>query len=611
MYTCRVYGDEIVNELIDEYLKNGTGNENSNENFSNSGLQSYIAGKILAEDYTTASPLRDLHKKRLVHVHDARGGRFLPYCCGLSLSKLLTLGLANPTGSSSKPAKHFDTAMSHLGNMLGISQQEFSGAQAFSSVDTYLSAFISYDELNYKEVKQAWQQVIYDLNFPRREGYQTIFCNLSFDLKCPDHLKDEHVIRGGELQPETYSQFQPEMDMFNMAFLEVMLEGDRHCKPFSFPIPTYYIVEDMDWDSPVVNRIFELTAKFGLPYFSNSVGTGRSPNEVRAQCCRLSLDMIEIQQLFDTLGRGIWDIGESTGSIAVTTINMGQVGYHCSDLSDSKLGTVFDDYDAAKETAVINMVDDLLQKIKEHHVWKRADVEWGLANGLFPFTRNYIANFITYFSTVCVVGMNEGCFNLFGKPIHECEDFVVNVLTHIRERLWEFCVETGFLWNLEEAPAEGISHSLAIWDRDHYDSYVQGSGDGVYYTNSTHCAVDSGISIFDEIHCQEKFKRIYNGGTLQHLFVGEGMPDPMGVKDLIRNICTNTSLPYIAFTKSYAICDGCGMSDDLSGTCPKCGDVTDVFSRVTGYYRSTRKYSTGKQAEFKARKQHNVGEFSR
>jgi ribonucleoside-triphosphate reductase len=911
-----------MNDMITEYLEHGTGRENANENFSNSGMQSYIAGKIMAEDYINASPLRDLHKKRLVHVHDARGGRFLPYCCGLSLSKLLTFGLANPTGSSSKPAKHFDTAMSHIGNMLGISQQEFSGAQAFSSVDTYLSAFIRYDGLEYDDVKQAWQQVIYDLNFPRREGYQTVFCNLSFDLKCPEHMKNDYAICGGEPQPEKYSEFQPEMDMCNMAFLDVMMEGDRYGKPFSFPIPTYYATPTTDWDSPVVNRIFELAAKFGLPYFSNSIGTGHKPGRIRSQCClagntkiiskssrginyatineldrtnsievlingefepatwfrttcnalhkitfangqsaqfspdhpcitrrgevsaeditiddwmpfsligyegrggsydlgkfiglyiaegshkdsgivfslnadrsdlmdfvmkfasdyygayssiskltspisgkhtcvnvniysstieaivdeyvkgrnaidkhlsskvfkmskafrqgvfdgeflgdgssrrrvctvskqlaedfcclisslgsvagvtvdnrdsscgklgdnplylvrpytinrtrpkyggvyeidgdqiwikvksidvshekrsvydfemdteehtfqlanglithncRLSLDMEEVQQMFDTTGRGIWDLGDSTGSIAVTTINMGQVGYHCKD-----------------EAEVIRMLDNyILPPIKEHHIWKRECVEWGLTNGLFPFTRNYLANFITYFSTVCIVGMNEGCLNLYGKPIHECQDFVVNVLTHLRGRLREFCLETGFLWNMEEAPAEGISHSLAKWDKARYpDCIVQGDGDGVYYTNSSHSAVGEGISIAEEIGCQEKFKPIYNGGVLQHLFIGEGSPDPMGVKDLIRNICTNTKIPYIAFTKSYAICERCGMTSDLTGTCPKCNGVTDVFSRVTGYYRSTRKYSDGKKAEFDARTQHTLKEFS-
>lgn len=584
--------------MIEDYLRNGTMNENSNENFSNSGLQSYIAGKILAKDYIDASPLKELHEKRLVHVHDARGGRFLPYCCGLSFSKLLTLGLANPTGSSSKPAKHFDTAMSHLGNMLGISQQEFSGAQAFSDVDVYLSPFIRYDGLKYDDIKQAWQQVIYDLNFPRREGYQTIFCNLSFDLKCPEHLQDEHVIRGGELQPETYSDFQKEMDMCNMAFLDVMLEGDRYGKPFSFPIPTYYVESDTDWDSPVVNRIFELDAKFGLPYFSNSIGTGNKSSDVRSLCCRLSLDMNEIKSIFDSSGRGIWDIGDSTGSIAVTTINMGQVGYHCAEGDD-------------KEENVIRMLDYILPTIKEHHVWKRENVEWGLANGLFPFTKNYLANFNTYFSTVCVVGVNECCINLFNKPINECQEFVVNILTHLRARLREFCEETGFLWNMEEAPAEGISHSLAIWDKSHYpDCFVQGEGDGVYYTNSSHCAVGDGISIVDEILCQERFKKIYNGGTLQHIFIGEGSPSPEGVKDLVRNLCTNTSLPYIAFTKSYAICNRCGMTDDLSGICPTCGDITDVFSRVTGYYRSTSKFSLGKRAEFKDRMQHEVKDFA-
>ena len=596
-----------MNKLIEEYINNGTKNENANENYSNSGLQSHIAGKILGDDYIGASPLKELHENRVVHIHDARGGRFLPYCCGNSLSKLLTIGLANPAGSSSKPAKHFDTAMSHIGNMLAISQQEFSGAQAFSDVDTYISPFIRYDGLDYSAVKQAWQQVIYDLNFPRREGYQTIFANLSFDVVCPDHMKDEYVICGGELQRDTYSDFQDEMDMCNMAFLDVMMEGDRYGKPFSFPIPTYYVEETTDWDSPVVNRIFDLAAKFGLPYFSNSIGTGNNASDVRSMCCRLSLDMNEIKSIFDSSSRGIWDIGDSTGSIAVTTINMAQVGYHCRHISTGNT-TIFDKYDDKKKEAVIKMLDNyILPPIKDHHVWKRECVDWGLKGGLLPFTRNYLSNFNTYFSTVCVVGVNECCLNLFGRPIYECADFVVEVLTHIRKVLREFCEETGFLWNLEEAPAEGISYSLAKWDREHYpDCCVQGDGDGVYYTNSSHVAVGSGISIFDEIRCQEKFKEIYNGGTLQHLFIGEGNPSPGGVKDLIRNICTNTKRPYIAFTKSYAICNRCGMTDDLSGLCPKCGNVTDVFSRVTGYYRPVRKYNEGKKAEFRDRKQHSV-----
>jgi len=588
-----------MNELIEEYLKNGTGNENANENFSNSGMQSFIAGKIMEKDYVDASPLKEFYEARLVHIHDARGGRFLPYCCGLSLSKLLTLGLANPVGSSSKPAKHFDTVMSHMGNMLGISQQEFAGAQAFSSVDVYLSPFIRHDNVSYEEVKQAWQQFIYDLNFPRREGYQTIFANLAFDIKCPDDLKDEHVIIGGELQKETYSEFQEEMDMINLAFLDVMLEGDRYGKPFSFPIPTYYVEKTTDWDSTVVTRIFELATKFGLPYFSNTVGMGRKAGAIKSQCCRLSLDMEEVAELFEQTGRGTWDIGESTGSIAVTTMNFGQVGYRCRGAQD-------------KEAAVIELVDKLLDKIKEHHIWKRENVEWALANGLLPFTKNYLGNFSTYFSTVCPVGMNEGCVNMFGKPINECTDFVVYVLQHVRNRLKEFCLDTGFLWNMEEAPAEGISYSLAKWDKEHYPNcFVQGEGEGIYYTNSCHVPVNTPLSVFEQIRCQEEFKHFFNGGTLHNLYIGESAPNAEGVKELIRNLCTNTKLPYIAFTKSYSICNKCGMSDDLTGICPKCGGVTDVFSRVVGYYRPTSTFSLGKQSEFKDRTQHEVEDFSK
>jgi ribonucleoside-triphosphate reductase len=265
-----------MNKSIEEYLEHGTERENSNENFSHSGMQAHIAGRIIAEDYINASPLRLLHEERLVHVHDAKEGRFCPYCNGGDISKLLTLGLANPAGSSSKPAKHFDTAMSHMENMLSISQQEFAGAQAFSNVDTYLSPFIYYDDLDYETVHQAWQRFIFGINYPKRSGYQTIFANLSFDLQCPDHLRDEHVIKGGKTQLETYDSFTEEMDMLNMAFLDVMMEGDSSGHPHTFPIPTYSIDENTDWYSPVTNRIFDLTAKFGSPYFSNHIGTGEA-----------------------------------------------------------------------------------------------------------------------------------------------------------------------------------------------------------------------------------------------------------------------------------------------------------------------------------------------
>ena len=576
---------------IEEYVHKNTWKikENSNENYSLSGLQSYIAGGILSKDYINQSPLKDLHLNNKIHIHDAKYGVYAPYCNGLNLNSLLTQGLINPVGASSQPAKHFDTIMSQMVNMLYIAQVEFAGAQAFSDVDSSLAPFIREDGLDYDDIKQVVQRTVYDINYPLRSSYQTPFINFTFNVIVPQYMKDQAAIMGGKSLDTTYGDYQKESDLLNMAFLDVMMEGNLG-KPFTFPIPTYVVGPDFPWESPVVDRIFDLTCKFGLPYFANYCGTKRDASVCKSMCCRLSLDL---SSMVSSAG-GWWDIGANTGSIAVTTINLPLLGYQ----SKGSKSAFYDD------------LDYYLQKCYEHHEWKRTKVEEGFKIGLMPFTAEYMENFDTYFSTIGTIGMNEMCQNMFGKDINECEDFVIDVLKFMSEKCKEFSEKSGHLYNLEEIPAEGICYSMALHDKENYsDCYTQGLEEDVYYTNSSHTPVNSDLGPIENIILQNKFKQIYTGGTLYHLFVGEAAPDRDGVKELIKNLCENTQLPYVAFTKSYAICEKCGMTDDLSEICPKCGGDTDVYSRVTGFYRPIKSYNRGKLAEFKDRKHLNVKEF--
>jgi ribonucleoside-triphosphate reductase len=546
-----------MNELINEYVNQSTWRmkENSNQGFSLSGLKSHIAHNILAKDQ----------------------------------SNLLMEGIINPTGGSSNPAKHFDVVIDHIVNYFYISQQEWEGAQAFSNFDTLISPFIYYDNLNYKQVKQGMQRMIYNLSYPLRASFQSVFSNLSFDLKCPKHMKNEPAIIGGLPQERSLSEFQKEMDMLNMAFLEVMLEGDKNGRPHTFPICTYSITPDFDWDSEVTNRLFELTAKFGLPYFMSYIGTNLDPSTVRAMCCRLNMDLNEI---IDTSKGGLWNSGINTGSLGVVTINLPLLGY-MSKTCDSDLTTFY------------LRLNTLLDLAKEHLIYKREKINKGFEMGLMPFTpftKSYLKNFDTFFSTIGVIGMHECCINLFGKPIYECQDFVNEVLLYINKKTKEFTKETGYPWNLEQSPAEGASHKLAIQDKKNYpDIYVSGSPGNYYYTNSSHINVADGLGLGDSLRIQQEFNKHYTGGTLFHIFAGEGAPNKNGVKDLIKNICINTSVPYIAFTKAYAICEKCGMTDDISGICPTCKGESDVYDRVTGYYRPVKSFNKGKYEEFKNR----------
>ena len=579
--------------LINEYTnKLSLQNENANAGFSLSGLKSHIAHEILKEAQLNKSPAGDYHKKGYLYLHDLSGGEYSPYCYGSDLLNLLMKGITNPTGGSSNPAKHFDVVIDHIVNYFYISQNEWEGAQAFSNFDTLIAPFIYYDNLDYNQVKQGMQRMVYNLSYPLRASYQSVFSNLSWDGKCPDHMKDEPAIIGGIPQERALSEFQKEMDMLNLAFLEVMLEGDKDGKPHTFPISTYSITQDFDWDSPVTDRLFELTAKFGLPYFMNYIGSGIDPSTVRSMCCRFSIDLNEI---IDTSKGGLWNSGINTGSLGVVTINLPLLGYMTKQYEFRYIDDIMDTF--------YNQLDTLLYAAKDHLIWKREKINEGFEMGLMPFTKSYLKNFDTFFSTIGNIGMHECCMNLFGKPIYECVEFVNDVLKYFNGKTKEFTKETGCPWNLEQSPAEGASHKMAMLDKINYpDIYTSGSEGNYYYTNSSHINVADGLGLGESLRIQAEFNEHYTGGTLFHIFAGEGSPNPGGVKDLIRNICTNSTIPYLAFTKAYAICESCGMTDDLSGICPTCNNVTDVYDRVTGYYQPVRKYNKGKQEEFKNRK---------
>ena len=564
--------------------------ENANHGRSISGLKWNVASTFLKEYTLKLSPASEYHRKGCLHLHDSAGGPWSAYCRGLDLLQIMMEGIKNPAGTSSSAAKHFDVMCDHIVNSLYISQNEWEGAQAFSNVDTLLAPFVANDGLIQKEVTQNMQRLVFNLSYPLRAAFQTPFTNLSFDLTCPDHMKNEPAIIGGIPTEDCYGDFQDEMDMINLGFIGVMEKGDKDGNPHTFPIPTYSITPDFRWDHPVTEKLFELTAKFGLPYFMNYCGTGLDPSSVRAMCCRLQMDLNEIIELSKG---GLWNAGAGTGSLSVVTINMPQLGYLAFKRTETEKEMI--EYFYAR-------LNTLLDSARDHNVWKREKIIEGFEMGLMPFTKSYLTNFNSFFSTIGDVGMNECCLNMFGRPIYECVEFTEDVLKTFHDYVQLCTKQYGYPWNFEEIPAEGCSHKLALKDKAKYsDIITQGFGDSVFYTNSSHIYVGDEIGFSETLRIQEKFKQHYNGGTLQHIFVGESSPTPGGSKELIRNICERTKIPYIALTRAYAVCKNCGVISDLSGSCPKCNSETVVWDRVTGFFRPVKNYNPGKTAEFNAR----------
>ncbi len=589
-------------DLIDSYLGRADWRvrENSNMAYSLQGLNNYVSSeisKIYWLNKIYPAEIREAHDSGALHLHDL--GLLSVYCVGWDLQDLLLSGFKGVAGKAeSLPAKHFRTALGQIVNFFYTLQGEAAGAQAFSSFDTLLAPFVRYDRLGPKEVKQALQEFIFNVNVPTRVGFQTPFTNVTMDLVAPSTLAGQHAIVGGKPVPETYADFQAEMDMINNAFLEVMTEGDAKGRVFTFPIPTYNISKDFDWDRPGLERLWEVTAKYGIPYFANFVNSDMSPDDARSMCCRLRLDKRELNKR----GGGLFGANPQTGSIGVVTINMPRLGY----LADG-------------EEDFLARLDALMAVARNSLEIKRKVLEQFTQQDLYPYTKFYLRNvfqrFGTYwqnhFSTIGLVGLNEACINLFGEDIgtERGRGFALRVMDFMRGRLADYQEQTGNLYNLEATPAEGTTHRLARLDKKLYpDIVTAGEGGAPYYSNSTQLPVNYSDDILRVLDLQDEIQTKYTGGTVVHTFIGEAVSDPLAVKAFVRMVCQNYRLPYFTLTPTFSVCEDHGYLTGEKYVCPKCGKKTEVYSRVVGYIRPIQQWNEGKQHEFTQRKTYRVSE---
>lgn len=560
--------------------------ENSNEGvMSFSGLNARVSGEVLSNFALNQlySPLiKKAHVEGDIHIHDL-SYPIVGYCAGWSLEKLLRKGFGHvPNQVHSFPAKHLETATLHMVNFIGTMQGEFAGAQAFSSVDTFLAPFVRADKLDYEKVKQDIQKLIFGLNVPSRWGWQTPFSNLTFDWTVPHDMFEKKVIVGGEELNTTYGDYQEEMDMINRAFLELMVEGDQKGRVFTFPIPTYNISKDFDWDGPNTDLLFEATAKYGIPYFQNYLGTNMDPGDIRAMCCRLNLDQ---RELLNRPG-SIWGPGDSTGSIGVVTINLNRLGY-----------------EAASEEDYFSRLRKIMNLAKTSLETKREVINNMLEKGLVPYTKVYLGHFDNHFSTIGLCGMNESSLNFLGKGIdtEEGKRFAIRVLEYMRKIIREFQEETGNLYNLEATPAESTSYRLARLDRQKYNSIItSGTDKHPYLTNSTQLNVDATRDIFEALEHQKDIQPLYTGGTIFHAFLPESI-DALTCKKLVHKI-SQTRIPYFSITPTFSVCCNHGYIRGEQPVCPQCNEETEVYSRIVGYLRPIATWNDGKKQEFKERK---------
>jgi len=584
-------------QLIDKYLEklDWQVNENSNMAYSLQGLNNYIASEISKTYWLNKiypPEIRQAHLEGDIHIHDL--GLLSVYCVGWDLMDLLSTGFSGAEGKvESSPAKHFRSALGQIVNFFYTLQGEAAGAQAFSNFDTLLAPFIRYDHLDYKEVKQALQEFIFNINVPTRVGFQTPFTNITLDLKPSSLFKDMPVIIGGKPQAETYGEFQKEMDMLNQAFLEVMIEGDAKGRVFTFPIPTYNITKDFDWDAPQLNYLWEATAKYGIPYFSNFINSDMDPNDARSMCCRLRLDTRKLA----SRGGGLFGANPLTGSIGVVTINLPRIGYK-----------------AKNEEEFFEYLEPVLVIAKNSLEIKRKVLERYTENGLYPYTRFYLRNIYerfgeywkNHFSTIGIIGMNEACLNLFGKSIAtpEGREFALKVMDYLRQRLLDFQEETECNYNLEATPAEGASYRLALLDKKHFPDIITANCDdeAPFYTNSTHLPVNYSDDIFEVLDLQDELQTKYTGGTVLHIYAGERVEQGESIKKLVKTVCENYRLPYFTFSPTFSICPQHGYLIGEQPICPQCHQPTEVFSRIVGYLRPVSQWNEGKKAEFKLRK---------
>lgn len=591
--------------LIDQYLQklDWQVNENSNMAYSLQGLNNYIASEVSKTYWLNKiypPEIRQAHAEGSLHIHDL--GLLSVYCVGWDLMDLLVTGFRGAVGKvESGPAKHFRSALGQVVNFFYTLQGEAAGAQAFSSFDTLLAPFVRYDKLSYPEVKQALQEFIFNINVPTRVGFQTPFTNITMDLVPPTIYSQQSVIIGGKPQRETYSDFQAEMDLINKAFLEVMIEGDAKGRVFTFPIPTYNITKDFNWSDPNLDYLWEATAKYGIPYFSNFINSEMSPEDARSMCCRLRLDTRKLE----ARGGGLFGANPLTGSIGVVTINLPRLAYQ-----------------AKTEEEFRSNLAQIAEVAKASLELKRKVLESFTESGLYPYTKFYLKNVYerfgqywkNHFSTIGLVGMNEACLNLFGENIgsDNGKNFALRTMDFLRDLLIRYQEETGNNYNLEATPAEGTSYRLARLDKKNFpdilvanEEYVA-TGSEPFYTNSTQLPVNFSDDVFETLTQQDDLQSKYTGGTVLHIFCNEYISNPQVIRSLVDKICHNYRLPYFTFSPTFSVCPQHGYLSGEFAICPTCQQPTEVYSRVVGYLRPVSQWNEGKKAEFKMRKTFKV-----
>ncbi|MBR4295309.1 MAG: ribonucleoside triphosphate reductase, partial [Clostridia bacterium] len=583
-------------EIVDNYVKvsDWRVKENSTVTYSVGGLILSNSGAITANYWLSEiydDEIANAHRNADIHIHDL--SMLTGYCAGWSLRQLIKEGLGGVVGKiTSAPAKHLSTLCNQMVNFLGIMQNEWAGAQAFSSFDTYLAPFVKVDNLSYDQVKKCIESFIYGVNTPSRWGTQAPFSNITLDWTVPADLAEQNCIVGGKEMDFKYKDCKKEMDMVNRAFIEAMIEGDANGRGFQYPIPTYSITKDFDWSETENNKLlFEMTAKYGTPYFSNYVNSDMEPNDVRSMCCRLRLDLRELRKK----SGGFFGSGESTGSVGVVTINMPRIAYLATDKED-----FFRRLD--------HMMDISARSLKI----KRTVITRLLNEGLYPYTKRYLGTFENHFSTIGLIGMNEVGLN--AKWLHadlthkETQEFTKEVLNHMRERLSDYQEEYGDLYNLEATPAESTTYRLAKHDISRYPDIVTASekGNTPYYTNSSHLPVGYTEDVFTALDIQDELQTLYTSGTVFHAYLGEKLPDWKSAANLVRKIAENYRLPYYSMSPTYSVCRDHGYIAGEKYECPTCGNATEVYSRITGYYRPVQNWNDGKIQEYKERKVYNL-----
>jgi ribonucleoside-triphosphate reductase len=581
-----------IKNTMDGYLQQEDWrvHENANVDYSLGGLIMHNSGAITANYWLENIYTHEIsaaHRNGEFHLHDLT--MFSGYCAGWSLRQLIAEGLGGVKHKiSSAPPRHLGTLVQQMVNYLGILQNEWAGAQAFSSFDTYLAPFVAVDKLSYDDVRQAVQSFVFGVNTPSRWGSQAPFTNITLDWVVPDDLKDQPAVVGGKPLDATYAEFQKEMDLINRALLEVLEVGDSDGRGFAYPIPTYNITRSFNWDSPNAERLFKITGKYGTPYFQNFVNSDLNPSDVRSMCCRLQLDKRELRKRTG----GLFGADEFTGSIGVVTINLPRIGY----LTSSR-------------EQYFSQLDHLMDLARDSLETKRRVITKLMDQGLFPYTQRYLRHWNNHFATIGLIGMNESMLNFMGKDMThvDARAFARDVLLHMRERIGRYQEETGHLYNLEATPGEGTTYRLAKMDRARFAHMVIPGDKNPYYTNSSQLPVNATDDIFEALEMQDELQTLYTGGTVFHAFLGEAIEDPAVVRTLVRRIAESSRIPYFTISPTFSVCANHGYLRGEHFACPSCGEEAEVYARIVGYYRPVQNWNNGKKSEYHARKTFKLG----